>query len=53
MDMKEGQDPEIFITKLEYNRYRMEELGSNITNDQFKMHIINNLPSEYDVAVTI
>jgi hypothetical protein len=21
MDMKEGQDPEIFITKLEYNRY--------------------------------
>jgi gag-polypeptide of LTR copia-type len=53
MDMKGGQDPEIFITKLEYHQYRMEELGSNITDDQFKMHIINNLPSEYDVAVNL
>jgi hypothetical protein len=24
MDMKEGQDPEVFNTKLEYNWYRME-----------------------------
>jgi gag-polypeptide of LTR copia-type len=36
MDMKEGQDLEVFITKLEYNRYWMEELGSKITDKQLK-----------------
>jgi gag-polypeptide of LTR copia-type len=35
MEMKYGQDPEVFITKLEYNRYRMEDLGSKITEDPY------------------
>jgi gag-polypeptide of LTR copia-type len=53
MDMKEGQDPEVFITKLEYNRYRMEELGSKISDKQLKIRILNNLPMEYDVSVDL
>jgi gag-polypeptide of LTR copia-type len=53
MDMKEGQDPEIFITKLEYNQYWMEELGTKITDKQLKIHILNNLPMEYDVSVNL
>jgi hypothetical protein len=31
----------------------MEELGSNITDTYFKMHITNNLSTEYDVAVNL
>jgi gag-polypeptide of LTR copia-type len=53
MDIKEGQDPKIFITKLEYNWSRKEKLGSKITDIQFKMRIFNNLPAEYDVAVNL
>jgi hypothetical protein len=53
MDMKEGQDPELFITILEYNWYRMEERGLKITNTQLKIHILNNLLVEYDVAVNL
>jgi gag-polypeptide of LTR copia-type len=53
MDMNEGQDPEICIAKLEYNQYRMEELGAKIPNNQFRMHIINNLPAEHVVAVNL
>jgi hypothetical protein len=53
MDMKEGQDPEVFIMKLEYNQYWMEELGSKITDKQLKIHILNNLPMEYDVSVNL
>jgi gag-polypeptide of LTR copia-type len=34
MDMKEGQDLEVFITKLEYNQYQMEELGLKIFDKQ-------------------
>jgi gag-polypeptide of LTR copia-type len=53
MDMKEGQDPEVFMTKLEYNRYLMEELGSKISDKQLKIHILNNLLMEYDVSVNL
>jgi gag-polypeptide of LTR copia-type len=53
MDMKEGQDPEVFITKLEYNRYWMEELGLKISDKQLKIHILHNLPMEYDVLVNL
>jgi gag-polypeptide of LTR copia-type len=53
MDMKEGQDPEVFITKLKYNKYWMEELGSKITDKQLKIHILKNLLMEYDVSVNL
>jgi uncharacterized membrane protein YgcG len=53
MDMKEGQDPDVVITKLEYNQYRMEELGSKISDKQLKIHILNYLPMEYDVSVNL
>jgi gag-polypeptide of LTR copia-type len=31
----------------------MEELGSKITDKQLKIHILNNLPIEYDVSVNL
>jgi gag-polypeptide of LTR copia-type len=50
--MLSGQDPNVFVVKLEYQRLLMEQLGSTMTDDQFMMHIMNSLPEEYSVLVS-
>jgi parvulin-like peptidyl-prolyl isomerase len=52
-DLKKGQDPDIWITELEEYRMRLDELGSNITNDRFILHIVNNMTEDYDLPLAV
>jgi hypothetical protein len=49
--LKKKVDPNIFITYLEDVRGRMEDMGSQMTDDQFMMHILNNLTKDYEMQV--
>jgi hypothetical protein len=51
--LKKGQDPDIWITELVDYRMRLEELGSSISDNQFILHILNNMTDDYDLQVTI
>ena len=41
------------MTKLEFIRIQLEELDYIITDDQFMVHIINNLTKDYETLVDI
>jgi hypothetical protein len=47
--LKKVQDPDIWITELEDYRMRLEELGSSISDNQFILHILNNMTDDYDL----
>jgi gag-polypeptide of LTR copia-type len=51
--MLSGQDTNVFVVKLEYQRVLMEQLGSTMTDDQLMMHIMNSLPEDYSVLVSL
>jgi hypothetical protein len=51
--LKKGQDPDIWITKLEDYRMRLEELGSSISDNQFILHILNNMTEDYDLQLAM
>ena len=46
-----GQDPDIWITKLEDLRIRMEQINFTMSDDMLMIHVINNLPEEYENLV--
>ena len=50
--LRKGCDPDVFITYLEDLCIRMEEMGSEISDAQFLMHVLNNLTKEYEIQVT-
>jgi hypothetical protein len=45
--LKKNVNPDIFITYLEDLRGRMENMGSEMTDDQFILHVVNNLTEDY------
>jgi hypothetical protein len=45
------QDPEEWITELELIRQRLKEMNSHMDEDDFLMHILNNLTEEYESVV--
>jgi gag-polypeptide of LTR copia-type len=47
----EGHDPDIWLTKLEFKRLQMEEMGSDMTDDAFMTYVINNLTKDYENLV--
>ena len=47
-----GDDPDIWISKLEDLRLRLEAQGSKMLEVDFMIHILNNLPKDYEVAQT-
>jgi hypothetical protein len=49
--LKKGQDPEIWITELEDYRMKLDELGSIISENQFILHIHNNMTVNYDLQL--
>jgi gag-polypeptide of LTR copia-type len=51
--LKSGGDPDKWITELERIQMRMEEMGSDMTDKQFIVHVLNNLTPEYDVVVDV
>jgi hypothetical protein len=48
-----GSDPDVWMTELERIRLRMEEMGSQMSDNQFIVHVVNNLTPEYDVVVDV
>jgi hypothetical protein len=53
LSLKIGQDPEVWITELEDLRVKLENMGSCITKNQFMIHILNNLTSDYDLQLAL
>jgi hypothetical protein len=51
--LKKGQDPDIWITELEDYRMRLEELVSSISDNQFILHILNNMKDDYDLQLAM
>jgi hypothetical protein len=51
--LKKGKDPEVWITELEDLCVMLENMGSCITENQFMIHILNNLNLDYDFQLTL
>ena len=49
--MKKSEDPDVWISELEILRSRLNELGPVIDDEFLILHILNNLPSDYDNVV--
>jgi hypothetical protein len=46
-----GRDPDEWVTELELLRQRLKTLGVQVDDEDLVIHILNNLPSEYDSLV--
>ena len=46
--LREGKDPDVYITYLEDLRNRLEEMEWNVTDTQFFVKILNSLTDEYE-----
>jgi hypothetical protein len=53
LSLKKCQDPEVWITKLEDLCVKLKNMGSCITENQFMIHILNNLTSDYDLQLAL
>ena len=51
--LKKGQDPDVWITELEDYRMKLDELGSSISENQFILHILNNMTADYDLQLAM
>jgi gag-polypeptide of LTR copia-type len=51
--LKKGEDKEVWITQLEDISVRLEEMGKKISEKQFMIHVLNNLPPDYDLQVAL
>jgi gag-polypeptide of LTR copia-type len=53
LSLKKGQDPEIWIMEFENLRVRLETMQSSISENQFMIHILNNLTSDYELQLAM
>lgn len=51
--MKKNQDPDLYISYLEDLRFKMSEMNSKITDEQFLLHVLNNLTKDYENQVNM
>jgi len=47
------EDPDPWLTNLELKRRRLKTLGATIEDDDMILHILNNLPKEYETVVEL
>jgi len=47
-----SQDPDIWILDLESIQARLKEIKSDISGEDFMVHILKGLPAEYEVQVS-
>jgi len=47
-----SEDPDVWISQLEDLRTRLKDMNAAISDDDFYVHILNNLPPEYEVQVS-
>ena len=48
-----NEDPEIWIKNLEDLRVKLEVMGSNMTDEQFLIQVLNSLTSDYELQMTL
>jgi hypothetical protein len=53
LSLKKGQDPEIWIMELEDLQVRLETMDSSISENQFMIHTLDNLTSDYDLQLAM
>jgi hypothetical protein len=53
LSSKKGQDPDVWITEIEVLHVKLENMGSCIIENQFMIHIQNNLTSDYDLQLAV
>jgi hypothetical protein len=53
LSLKKRQNPEIWIAELEDLCIKLEYMGSCITDNQFLIHVLNNLTSDYDIQIAL
>jgi hypothetical protein len=51
--VKKGQNPNILITELEDYQMRLEDLGSRVSDNQFIIHILNNMTDDCNIQPAI
>jgi hypothetical protein len=51
--LKKSEDPEVWITQPEDISVRLEEMGLEISEKQFMIHVLNNLQPDYDLQVAL
>ena len=51
--LKKKGDPDAWITQLEEMRMQLEEMSSTMSDDQFLIHILNNLTGDYELQVAL
>ena len=45
------KDPDEWLDELEKTRADLESMGSEMTEEDFKIHVLNNLPKEYESLI--
>jgi hypothetical protein len=50
---KKGENPEVWITELEDLCLKLEDMGSTICDNQFMIHVLNNLTTDYDLQLAL
>jgi gag-polypeptide of LTR copia-type/Zinc knuckle len=53
LSLKKGANPEVWITELEDLRIRLEDMDSIISDNQFMIHVLNNLTTDYDLQLAL
>jgi gag-polypeptide of LTR copia-type len=53
LSLKKGENPEVCITELEDLRIRLEDIGSIISDNQFMIHVLNKLTTDYDLQLAL
>jgi gag-polypeptide of LTR copia-type len=51
--LKKGKEPKVWITQLEEISIRLGEMGLEILEQQFMIHVLNDLPPDYDLQVAL
>ena len=50
--LKGKDNPDTWIASLEDIRFRLEALGSKISEEDLMEHVLNNLPKDYEISVS-
>jgi gag-polypeptide of LTR copia-type/Zinc knuckle len=53
LSLKKSQDPEVWIPELEDICVRLDDMGSSILENQFMIHVLNNLTSDYCLQIAL
>ena len=51
--LKKGQDPDIWVMELKDYKMKLEEIGSSISDNQFILHILNNMTADYHLQLAM